>query len=162
MNNQDLMNAFSKLATPLIADACLRLNVPMRLAPAGIRAVSVATPIAGHVLPAKHYGSVDIFLEAMGAAKLGDILVIDNQGGSDEGCIGDLTALEAQACGLAGIVVWGSHRDTVELRQINLPIFSYGTPRENSFDCASHLAKGTASSRVDPRRNEAARTIALR
>jgi regulator of RNase E activity RraA len=105
MSDQDLMNTFSKMATPLIADACLRLNVPLRLAPAGIRAVSVATPIAGHVLPAKHYGSVDIFLEAMSAVKPGDVLVIDNGGRSDEGCIGDLTALEAQACGLAAIVV---------------------------------------------------------
>jgi regulator of RNase E activity RraA len=59
-----------------------------------------------------HYGSVDIFLEAMGTAKPGDILVIDNQGRMDEGCIGDLTTLEAQACGLAGIIVWGCHRDT--------------------------------------------------
>ena len=104
MSNQQLNEKFSELSTPLIADACLRLKIPLRLAPSGIRPVTMKSHIASRVLPVRHYGSVDIFLEAMGAAEQGDILVIDNTGRLDEGCIGDLTALEAQASGLAGIV----------------------------------------------------------
>jgi 4-hydroxy-4-methyl-2-oxoglutarate aldolase len=126
MNNQRLREAFSSLSTPLIADAILRLKPPVRVAPPGVRSLRAKTRLAGRVLPVRHYGSVDIFLEAMTAAQPGDTLVIDNQGRNDEACIGDLIALEAKAHGIAGMIVWGLHRDTADLVEIGLPVFSYG------------------------------------
>ena len=82
--------------------------------------------ISGPAVPSRHYGSVDIFLEAISNARKGDVLVIDNGGRMDEACIGDLLTLEAQRAGLSAIAVWGCHRDSDELRKINLPVFSLG------------------------------------
>ena len=126
IDNQRLKNVFSELSTPLIADAMVRLGVKLRVAPLGIQSLIPGTRIAGQVLPVRHYGSVDVFFEAMTSAQVGDILVIDNQGRKDEGCIGDLTVLEAQAFGISGMIVWGCHRDTRELIEIGFPVFSYG------------------------------------
>lgn len=126
MTNADLQSVFQTLSTPLVADACLRLKIELRVAPTGLTSLFPGRNIAGRVLPCVHYGSVDIFLEVLADAVPGDILVIDNGGRTDEGCIGDLTALEAMARKLHGIIVWGCHRDTPELLRLGLPVFTYG------------------------------------
>lgn len=122
----DIAGRFGELSTANLADACMRASVPVRCSQERLRAVVAGSRLAGRVLPARHAGSVDIFLEAFERACAGDVLVVDNDGRVDEACVGDLVVLEAQAADLAGLVIWGLHRDTADITAIGLPVFSLG------------------------------------
>jgi hypothetical protein len=76
-----MLMEFGGLSTPLVADACVRTGVPLRVAPPGIGAVIPGQRIAGRALPARHYGSVDVFLEAFSGAAHGDVWSSTTAGG---------------------------------------------------------------------------------
>ena len=138
----DFVTRFANLTTAHLTDGCLRAGRAVRCGPAGLAAVDPGSRLAGRVLPVRHAGSVDIFLEALETAAPGDVLVVDNEGRLDEACVGDLMTLEVAGAGLAGIVIAGLHRDTAEIREIGLPVFSLG-------------AMPTGPLRLDPRAPDA-------
>ncbi len=111
---------FATLTTAHLTDGCLRAGVPVRCAPAGTRAV---------VPP-------------------GDVLVVDNGGRLDESCVGDLAVLEARSAGLTGVVIWGLHRDTADIRAIGLPVFSLGSVPTGPLSLGERPAGALSSATV--------------
>ena len=135
------------LTTAHLADACIRANIPVRTAV--LTPVVPGTKTAGRVLPARHAGSVDVFLEALEHSKPGDVLVVDNDGRTDEACVGDMVVLEAQNAGLAGVVIWGLHRDTQDIRAIGLPVFSLGANPTGPLSLRDRAPEALSTAEVD-------------
>ena len=114
------------LPTAAIADAAVRLGIRVPAGPPSLRPVIPGGKISGPAMPVTHLGSVDVILETIDDSPVGAVLVVDNGGRLDEACIGDLIALEAKLAGLSGLVIWGLHRDTSQLWEIGVPVFSLG------------------------------------
>jgi RraA family protein len=63
---------------------------------------------------------------AMAMAKPGDVLVIDGKG--DETCalMGEIMVSQCMAIGIAGVVLYGSVRDTEAIRALGFPVYAVG------------------------------------
>lgn len=144
----DVTIAFGRLSTAHVADACMRLGLPVRCGPSALRPLLPGMHVVGRALPAQHTGSVDVFLEALEHAEPGDVLVVDDGGRTDRACVGDLVALEAARAGIAAIVIWGLHRDTRELREIGLPVLSLGTSPSGPASVEPQPADALESARL--------------
>ena len=148
MDQVELENRFARLTTAHIADGCIHAGVDVRCAPAALQALAPGTRLAGRALPARHVGSVDVFLEAFGDAEPGDVLVVDNGGRLDESCVGDLVTIEAKGAGVSGILIWGLNRDTVDILAIGIPVFSLGTLPTGPLRVGSGPADALSSAAV--------------
>ena len=113
-------------STANIADACLRLGMPYSTV-SFLRPATANCVFSGRARPVRHFGSVDVFLEAIGMSEPSDVLVVDNDGRDDEGCVGDMVTLEAAMAGLSAMAIWGRHRDTPDLPSIPIALFSLGS-----------------------------------
>ena len=63
---------------------------------------------------------------ALAVAKPGDVIVVDGKGDVSCALIGEIMATQAQASGIAGIIIDAAVRDSHELAEGDYPVFSAG------------------------------------
>ncbi|HWQ79230.1 MAG TPA: 4-carboxy-4-hydroxy-2-oxoadipate aldolase/oxaloacetate decarboxylase [Anaerovoracaceae bacterium] len=73
-----------------------------------------------------HAGDNIMVLKALDLAREGDMLVIDVGQLSEEGPWGEITTVQAQLKKVAGLVIDGSVRDSMEIKQAGFPVFCKG------------------------------------
>jgi regulator of RNase E activity RraA len=64
---------------------------------------------------------------AIALAKPGDVLVIDGKGDRMSALMGTIMITACQQLGLAGVVIDGAVRDSLEIDEMDFPVFSAGT-----------------------------------
>jgi 4-hydroxy-4-methyl-2-oxoglutarate aldolase len=64
---------------------------------------------------------------AMALAKPGDVLVIDGKGDRTAALMGTIMMTACRQLGLAGVVIDGAVRDSLEIDEMDFPVFSVGT-----------------------------------
>jgi regulator of RNase E activity RraA len=125
-----VMQSFLKLSTSNVSDALDRLQ--LRGAPLGILPLwGSCSKIAGRALTMKLVaeGSVSPVLgtlEAIKAARQGDVLVIDHGGRMDVNSFGGVATFTAVSRGIVGAVIDGVTRDVDEMQALAFPVYGKG------------------------------------
>jgi len=120
-----------RLATTNIADALDKVGIrgavigikPMYDCPKILgRAVTVKITAAGMVKSKHHLG-----VQAIDAADLGDIIIIDNRGDLNNNCWGEILSMGAKMKGISGVVIDGAARDIDACKEFEFPVYARGT-----------------------------------
>ena len=118
-----LVQAAAQYQASILADvAGRRGTLSSRVAP-----LAPSMRIAGPALTVEVRPGDNLMIHAaMSIAKPGDVLVIDGKG--DETCalMGEIMVSQCMALGLAGVVIYGSVRDTEAIRELGFPVFAVG------------------------------------
>jgi 4-hydroxy-4-methyl-2-oxoglutarate aldolase len=125
-----LTDRLASVSTASISDAQRSFGI-MRPA---IRSLMPGLRLVGPAHTVKCYpGSIITVHKALLEAAPGEVLVVDGEG-DDRGALwGELMTMQAQANGLAGIVVDGPVRDRQAVAQLGFPVFAASlTPRVGS------------------------------
>ena len=135
MSQPDIVKDFPRVAPDLVAQAA-------RFQPAifsdihgrrgalhgRIQALRPRMKVAGPAFTVEVRPGDNLMIHAaMALAKPGDVLVIDGKGDQTSALMGTIMMTACRQLGLAGVVVDGAVRDSLEIDEMDYPVFSVGT-----------------------------------
>jgi len=121
--DQEIREIFTLVSSPNITDAMHRKGAMRDVVPL-CRDVKMAGPA---VTVQTFAGDWAKPVEAIDVASPGDVLVINNDGGTHVAPWGELATLSCMQKGLAGVVIDGAARDIDDIRKLKFPVFSTAT-----------------------------------
>ena len=119
-----------------------------------IRALAPTMKVCGPALTVDVKPGDNLMIHAaIALAKPGDVLVIDGKGDQTAALMGTIMMSACKVLGIAGVVMDGACRDSLEIMEMGYPVFSAGTNPNgptNSFQGASIGRCLSAASRSIP------------
>ena len=133
--NTDIVRDFERVSPELVRQAC-EFQAAILADVAGrrgamhgrIAALRPRMKLAGPALTVDVRPGDNLMIHAaIALAKPGDVLVIDGKGDQTAALMGTIMMTACQQLGLAGVVIDGAVRDSLEIDEMDYPVFSVGT-----------------------------------
>lgn len=135
MSQSDIVKDFPRVAPDLVAQAAQYqpaifsdINGRRGALHGRIAALRPRMKVAGPAFTVEVRPGDNLMIHAaMALAQPGDVLVIDGKGDQTSALMGTIMMTACRQLGLAGVVVDGAVRDSLELDEMDYPVFSVGT-----------------------------------
>ncbi len=118
-STDDIRRVLETISAANLSDAMHRRGVLP-----GIKPIAPGLKVVGQALTVRTApGDYAKPVEAIDVAKPGDVIVVD-VGGVPPAIWGEMATRSAMNRGVAGLVIWGGIRDSMDIRALNFPAFS--------------------------------------
>ena len=131
----DIIRAFERVPARIVAEAseyqpAILADVAGRRGAlhGRIRALRPRMKVAGSALTVEVRPGDNLMIHAaIALARPGDVLVIDGKGDQASALMGAIMMTACKQLGIAGVVMDGACRDSLEIDELDFPVFSVGT-----------------------------------
>lgn len=122
--DSEVVEAFKEIPSTIVSDVTGNIGLTMD---SGIRPAYTGIEMAGTAITVKEAPGDNLVIhKAITMAEPGDVLVIDCEGYTETGHIGELMCNSCQANSLAGLVIDGAYRDSREIKEMEFPVYGRG------------------------------------